>query len=50
MAQAKYTLYKYVKLSGGRWRYCRAALYKNHTIKSRREKQSTPAGRWDACF
>ena len=34
MAQAKYTLYKYVKLSGGRWRYCRAALYKNHTIKS----------------
>ena len=34
MAQAKYTLYKYVTLSGGRWRYCRAALYKNHTIKS----------------
>ena len=34
MAQPKYTLYKYVKLSGGRWRYCRAALYKNHTIKS----------------
>jgi integrase len=33
MAQAKYTLYKYVKLSGGKWRYCRAALYKNHTIK-----------------
>ena len=33
MAQAKYTLYKYVKLSGGKWRYCRSALYKNHTIK-----------------
>jgi hypothetical protein len=33
MAQAKYTLYKYVKLSDGGWRYCRAALYKNHTIK-----------------
>jgi hypothetical protein len=33
MAQAKFTLYKYVKLSGGKWRYCRAALYKNHTIK-----------------
>jgi hypothetical protein len=33
MAQPKYTLYKYVKLSGGKWRYCRAALYKNHTIK-----------------
>ena len=33
MAKPKYTLYKYVKLSGGNWRYCRAALYKNHTIK-----------------
>ena len=33
MAQPKFTLYKYVKLSGGKWRYCRAALYKNHTIK-----------------
>jgi hypothetical protein len=33
MAQPKYTLYKYVKLSGSKWRYCRAALYKNHTIK-----------------
>lgn len=33
MAQPKYTLYKYVKLPGGKWRYCRAALYKNHTIK-----------------
>jgi len=33
MAQAKYTLYKYVKLSDGKWRYCRVALYKNHTIK-----------------
>ena len=33
MAQPKYTLYKYVKLSGGKWRYCRAARYKNHMIK-----------------
>jgi hypothetical protein len=33
MAQPQYTLYKYVKLSGGNWRYCRAALYKNHTVK-----------------
>jgi hypothetical protein len=33
MAQAKYTLYKYVKRCDGRWRYCRAALCKNHTIK-----------------
>jgi hypothetical protein len=33
VAQAKYTLYKYVKLSDGKWRYCRVALYKNHTIK-----------------
>jgi integrase len=33
MAQAKYTIYKYVKLSGGKWRYCRAAQYRNHTVK-----------------
>jgi hypothetical protein len=26
MAKPKYTLYKYVKLSRGNWRYCRAAL------------------------
>ena len=33
MAQPKHTLYKCVKLSGGKWRYCRAALYKNSTVK-----------------
>jgi len=33
MAQAKYTLYKYVRLKDG-WRYCRAALYRNHTVKT----------------
>ena len=33
MAQPKYTLYKYVKLARGKWRYCRAAHYKNHMIK-----------------
>jgi integrase len=33
MAKPKYTLYKYVKLSRGKWRYCRATRYKNHTIK-----------------
>jgi integrase/recombinase XerD len=33
MAQPKYTIYKYVRLKDGSWRYCRAALYANHTIK-----------------
>jgi integrase len=32
MAQSKYTLYKYVRISGY-WRYCRAALYANHMVK-----------------
>jgi integrase len=34
MAKPKYTLYKYVKLSRGKWRYCRSARYKNHMIKT----------------
>ncbi len=34
MAQPKYTIYKYVRLKDGSWRYCRAALYANHTIKA----------------
>ena len=33
MAQSKYTLYKYVQLKNASWRYCRASLYANHTIK-----------------
>lgn len=33
MAQPKYTLYKYVRFKGGSWRYCRAALYANRTVK-----------------
>ena len=33
MAQPKYTIYKYVRFKDGSWRYCRAALYANHTIK-----------------
>ena len=33
MAQPKYTIYKYIRLKDGSWRYCRAALYANHTIK-----------------
>jgi integrase/recombinase XerD len=33
MAQPKYTIYKYVRLKDGSWRYRRAALYANHTIK-----------------
>jgi len=34
MGQPKYTIYKYVRLKDGSWRYCRAALYGNHTIKA----------------
>jgi len=34
MGQPKYTIYKYVRLKDGSWRYCRAALYANHTIKA----------------
>jgi integrase len=33
VAQPKYTIYKYVHFKDGSWRYCRAALYANHTIK-----------------
>lgn len=33
MAQPKYTLYKYVRLKGGSWRYCRAALYANGIVQ-----------------
>jgi len=29
MAQSKFTLYKYSKLAGGSWRYCKAAFYSN---------------------
>jgi hypothetical protein len=32
MAQPKYTIYKYFRFKGS-WRYCRAALYANHTIR-----------------
>ena len=34
MGQPKYTIDKYVRLKDGSWRYCRAALYANHTIKT----------------
>jgi hypothetical protein len=33
MAHAKYTRYKYIKLADGSWRYCRAAMYVNRTVK-----------------
>ena len=36
MAQSKFTLYKYIKLANGSWRYCRAAFYSNGKIKSNR--------------
>jgi hypothetical protein len=33
MAQSKFTLYKYIKLAHGSWRYCTAAFYSNGKIK-----------------
>jgi hypothetical protein len=33
MAQSKFTLYKYIKLADGSWRYCKAAFYSNGKIK-----------------
>jgi hypothetical protein len=36
MAQSKFTIYKYVKLRNGFWRYCRAAFYSNGKIKPNR--------------
>ncbi len=37
MAQSKFTLYKYIKLAGGYWRYCRAPFYSNGKIKPNRQ-------------
>jgi len=34
MGQPKYTIYKYVRLKDGSWRYCRAARYANQPIKA----------------
>jgi hypothetical protein len=36
MAQSKFTIYKYVKLKNGTWRYCRAAFYSNGKIEPNR--------------
>jgi integrase len=36
MAQSKFTLYKYIKLADGSWRYCKAAFYSNGKIKTNR--------------
>lgn len=33
MTQPKYAIYKYVHFKDGSWRYCRAALYVNHTTE-----------------
>jgi hypothetical protein len=33
MAQPKYTIYRYVRFKDGSWRYRRAAVYANRTIK-----------------
>src|SRR5208283_2108823 len=55
MAQPKYTIYKYVRLRDGSWRYCRAALYANHTIKAdvvivgRREEKHPEGNYYLAC-
>ncbi len=55
MAQPKYTIYKYVRLKEGSWRYCRAALYANHTIKAdvvivgRREEKHPEGNYYLAC-
>ncbi len=34
LAEPKYTIYKHVRFKDGSWRYCRAALYANHRIKT----------------
>ena len=36
MAQPKFTLYKYLKLADGSWRYCKAAFYSNGKIEPNR--------------
>jgi integrase len=36
MAQPKFTLYKYITLADGSWRYCRAAFFSNGKIKPHR--------------
>lgn len=36
MAQSKFTLYEYIKLAEGSWRYCKAAFYSNGKIKPNR--------------
>jgi hypothetical protein len=45
MAQPKYTIYKYVRFKDGSWRYCRAAVYANRTIKPDVGLASTPLNR-----
>ena len=36
MAQPKFTLYKYIHLANGSWRYCKAAFCSNGKIKPNR--------------
>jgi hypothetical protein len=36
MARLKFTLYKYIKLKDGSWRYCEAAFHSNAKIKPNR--------------
>jgi hypothetical protein len=33
MGQPKHTIHRYVRFKDDSWRYCRAALYANRTIK-----------------
>jgi hypothetical protein len=49
MAQSKFTLYKYIKLADGSWRYCKAAFYSNGKIKPNRCRPGArPAAQDDA--
>jgi hypothetical protein len=36
MAQSNFTLYRYIKLADGSWRYSKAAFYSNGKIKPNR--------------
>jgi integrase len=36
VAQSKFTLYKYIKVKDGSWRYCKAAFFSNGKIKPNR--------------
>jgi hypothetical protein len=45
MAQPKFTLYKYIKLDDGSWRYKKAAFYSNGKIKPKVVIVKNPQGK-----